>query len=42
MEAKKTGMLQPTKGTKKKYVCPEIREVWSENIGMKGTFLLEM
>jgi hypothetical protein len=26
----------------KKYVKPEIKEIWDENIGSTGTFLLEM
>jgi hypothetical protein len=27
---------------KKTYARPEIREVWSENIGLAGAYLLEM
>jgi hypothetical protein len=27
---------------KKKYIKPEITKVWSENIGLKGAYLLEM
>ena len=30
------------KGAKKMYVKPEIKEVWNENIGMTGAYLLEM
>jgi hypothetical protein len=27
---------------KQKYVKPEIKEVWDENIGMRGIYLLEI
>jgi hypothetical protein len=27
---------------KQKYVKPEIKEVWDENIGMRGIYLLEL
>ncbi len=30
------------KRTKKKYVKPEIKEVWNEDIGIHGAYLLEM
>ncbi len=30
------------KKTKKKYIPPEIKEVWNEEIGMTGAYLLEM
>lgn len=26
----------------KRYIRPEIKEVWDENIGMSGVYLLEM
>ena len=29
-------------GTKKKYTPPKIEEVWNEEIGMSGVYLLEM
>jgi len=29
-------------GKKKAYIRPEINEVWSENIGLAGAYLLEM
>jgi hypothetical protein len=28
--------------SKKRYVPPEIKEVWNEDIGMTGVYLLEM
>jgi len=28
--------------SKKQYLPPELKEVWNEDIGMKGTFLLEL
>ena len=31
-----------SKKTKKKYTPPEIKEVWNEEIGMTGAYLLEM
>lgn len=27
---------------KRKYIKPKITKVWSENIGLKGAYLLEM
>ena len=36
-EQKKEGNLK-----KKRYIRPEIKEVWDENIGMRGVYLLEM
>jgi len=40
MNEKKNNFLGVLK--KKKYVKPDIKEVWSENIGMTGVYLLEM
>jgi hypothetical protein len=41
MEEKTSGSQIEGK-TKKKYSPPVIREVWSEEIGMSGVYLLEM
>ena len=34
--------IKEEKIKKKRYIRPEIKEVWDENIGMKGVYLLEM
>ena len=34
--------LQLQKQTRRVYVKPDIKEVWNENIGMTGVYLLEM
>ncbi len=33
---------QTERTMKRAYVKPEIKEVWNENIGMTGVYLLEM
>ena len=43
MDIKKRTIGSRVKGkTKRKYIRPEIKEVWNENIGMTGVYLLEM
>lgn len=40
MDKKKTADSGTKK--KKKYIKPDIKKVWNENIGMTGVYLLEM
>jgi len=35
-------LLKKEKKQKKKYQPPEIKEVWDEQIGMRGVYLLEL
>ena len=39
---KKTVNTRSKGKIKKEYVRPEIKEVWNENIGLNGVYLLEM